>query len=1041
MKFLLAACRRILLAVLAALALFGGWLYWQAPSLNELRPELQGLLVRQLDLKELHIGHLSWRWAGYIWLKADNITFAGAQQRIRVDDAQLEVRLSTWDLMRGNIRPISLNLLHGHITLHIPKADAGESFPLISGMLHIEDSTVTLNYGKFSNRFDHLNLHLDADRRALGMQLPGFNLDVRWNEGMQPERVQARFDNLDWLPESWRASTRGNFSAHLQINKVAERSDWQLLADIRSDSGIEILNSIGQSLLPVNKAHLKALIHAAANPLDIMAIDWQQLGWQAGDDKLAAHGSWADGKLQLALRSDMLRLATLAAWAMPLADKARQVWLAGLTGSLQDVQAELHMTQTLPWSLPEFAALRQGDLQLTAGLSNASIPLANPEELLQKVNGTLKLDAQGLRMQVNSMHLPHQAGRVEGQLHITDLANPVFNIEGKGEIDVGLCESWLGTTRLPHLRWKASPSEARFTLSWPMHAVLPDKGEAKFTPQPAWQVEFRQRPLSLSGGSMLWQAGGALSFKGMHIAYDEMNARFDLQLKGSAADKWELMGLNLKSSGDFAALVNRFRLPLDGAAGRYAVAVNFDPAQDKTPLQFELDLRDAAWLHLLGSQKKSGEPYALRLLGRQTDDGLSIKRIQSVGGSPVVSGTGEINQQHATLHIDALQAPAFRGAVSINAPVAWLESGDAPLEIDVNSEFLDQAALPDQFPDVDKLAGVSDKPGVSGKSEAKHKWVLRGKFNHIRWDAASFRGVRVYFASAAQGIGRLEADALDAAQFSVQDVRTSFHLAANRHVDVISLNARLLGQNLHLSGTVQPETGGGLRWSGFANINGDFSQIIHRLDAAKLFQGGVVHALWSGSGVIRQDMPWWNAMRGQLRLRSDNGRILEGGTMTKLLAAFSLADLPRFLTGTRKDMTGPGMLYKRLQLESTVQGETANVRQLALRASALDMSGKGRINLADGTVDLFVAARPLQNIDAFLRMVPLLRDLLLGPAKSLFRKIYHVHGPLQSAAVDAATPEQANLPDDGLLEQFISLPGRLFDSAKKTPEQDAPALP
>jgi len=250
-----------------------------------------------------------------------------------------------------------------------------------------------------------------------------------------------------------------------------------------------------------------------------------------------------------------------------------------------------------------------------------------------------------------------------------------------------------------------------------------------------------------------------------------------------------------------------------------------------------------------------------------------------------------------------------------------------------------------------------------------------------------------------------------------------------------------MGQQMNLSGTLHPEAGGGLRWTGFADISGDFSQVIKRLDASRLFDGGTVHALWSGSGVVREGMPWWHEMQGRLRLRSDDGRILEGGTMTKLLAALSLADLPGFLTGNRKDISGPGMLYKRLQLEASVQGENAEIRQLAMRASALDMAGKGSLNLADGLIDLYVAVRPLQNLDALINMIPLLRDVILGPAKSVFRKVYHVNGPLHDARVDAVSAESAGLPDSGLLEQLISLPGRWFDAGKKAAGDAIPALP
>ena len=1034
MRSVLAACRRILLAVLIALVLLGGWAYWKAPSLDELRPQLESLLARQLGLKELHLGRLSWRWAGHVWLNAANITFVGSEKRIMVDDAQLEVRLSSLDLIRGDIRPTSISLRHGRIALHIPKAASGESFPLPSGLLHIEDSTVTLNYGAFTNRFEHLDLLIDADHRTLGMQLPGFTLDVAWNSRLQPEHVDARFDNLQWLPEEWRAFVHGPFSARLQLDKLAGSQAWDLLADVNSDDGMEILGSSGRARVPVNEAHARARILAGANPLDITEVDWREFVWRAGDNRIQAQGKWADGSLQLELRAPMLQLPVLATWGMPLADEAWQTWLAGLAGTAKDVKADVHLVQASPWSPPQFSAMRQGDVRIDAALSDASIPLLAPGEVLQELSGTLSLGSKGLDMQVSSLRLPFQAGVVHGQARIADLARPVFDIDGRGVVDIGLCEAWLHADALPQVVWKKAPADARFTFSWPMLASLPDKGDAQFVPQPAWQADVLGYPLSLSGGSLRWQADGGLSFKDMDVAFEGLGGNFDMSIRLGSAGEWKLLGLRLDSSGAFPDLASRLRMPIDGAAGRYGMALSFDPKRQKSPWDFRFELKDAGWRSLLGSQKKPGEPYVLEATGSQAAKGVSISRIQSKGTAPFISGSGDVSPQLALLHIAALQSSAFSGSLSIRLPLG--QAANLPLEIDVNSDFLDQSALPTQIPDMAKQ--VSIMPDVA---EAKRKWVLRGSFTRVHWDAVSIRGVRVYFASSTQGVGRLEAGAMDAAQFSLRNVRAYFKLVSGGRVDIRHLGAEVLGQQMNLSGTLQPEPGGGLRWTGFTDINGDFSQVIHRLDAARLFKGGIVHALWSGSGVIREDKPWWNGMQGRLRLRSDDGRILEGGTMTKLLAALSLADLPGFLTGARKDITGPGMLYKRLQLEASVQGETADITKLAMRASALDMAGKGKLNLADGMVDLYVVARPLQNIDALLNMIPLLRDVILGPAKSVFRKVYHVHGPLHDATVEAVSAEQAGLPGSGLLEQLITLPGRWFDAGRKAAGEDSTAVP
>jgi len=1021
----------MLLAGFAGLLLLAGWVYWQAPSLDELHPRLERILAGQLGLQGLRLGELSWRWAGHTWLNAKNITFTGPAGRIQVEDAQLEVRLSSWDLLLGNINPTSISLRHGRITLQLPRAASGESLPVPSGQLHIEDSTVTLRYGAFSNRFEHLNLNLDVARRSLAMQLPGFTLDVAWNEKLQPLSLQARFENLDWLPETWRLRTRGEFNARLALKKEDAAANWRLESELISDTGAIILNRNNTPLIAFNDVQLKAFIHTGTNPADIRRIEWQQFDWRNGDHHLAASGEWRDGVLKLALLAETLNLNTLASLTEGRVDDDWQAWISALQGKAHKLRGELKLVQTDAWHMPQFDRLTPGDLQLSAQLSNASVALKNPNELLEQLNGTLNIDANGLAMDVRSVVLPHQAGTVRGKLLVADLHKPVFAIEGQGTVDVGRCEQWLNPGDMPQVVWKSAQADAHFSFNWPMSAVLPDKGEAKLTPKPQWQIEIMQQLVSLRGGILRWQADGGLHFSNMNVRYDGLDGTFDMQLKKDTQAVWQLAGLRLESTGDFAALATRFHLPLDSASGRYKGQLVFNTGQQKKDTwKLTVNLDDAAWQHLLGANKKTGKPYTLTMRGIQNNTGFVMHRIQSTGSAPFISGNGSINEKRLALHISALQTPAFSGAVSITAPF-----DDAPLEINIDSDFLDQAALPQRMPEVRTLADI---PSVN---TVKRKWVMRGNFSRIRWDAVSIRGVRVKFASSSQGIGSLEADALDAAQFSMQRVRLLFHLAANGKVDIRRLTGQVLGQKLHLSAVLQPQAGGGLRWTGFANVSGDFSQIIHRLDASKLFKGGMVHALWSGSGLIQENKPWWNGMHGRLRLRSNDGRILEGGTMTKLLAVLSLTDLPKFLTGKRKDITGPGMLYKRLQLESTVNGEQAEIRRLAMRASALDLAGKGNINLADGNVDLYVTARPLQNLDSFIRMIPLLRDVILGPAKSIFRKVYHVHGPLYNAKVEAATPKQAGLPESGLLEQLISLPGRWFDDGKNAVKKSLPAMP
>jgi uncharacterized protein YhdP len=153
---------------------------------------------------------------------------------------------------------------------------------------------------------------------------------------------------------------------------------------------------------------------------------------------------------------------------------------------------------------------------------------------------------------------------------------------------------------------------------------------------------------------------------------------------------------------------------------------------------------------------------------------------------------------------------------------------------------------------------------------------------------------------------------------------------------------------------------------------------------------------------------------------------MEGGTLTHLLAAISLVDLPKYFVFQRGDIVGEGLFYDKLQIEADFNAEELNIRQLALTSSALDAGGTGKVDLATGDLDILLIARPWQNIEAIIGSIPVLGHVLAGEDKSFLRKVYRIHGPASDAAVDELTPEDAGLPQSGLLETLFSLPSRWF---------------
>lgn len=167
-------------------------------------------------------------------------------------------------------------------------------------------------------------------------------------------------------------------------------------------------------------------------------------------------------------------------------------------------------------------------------------------------------------------------------------------------------------------------------------------------------------------------------------------------------------------------------------------------------------------------------------------------------------------------------------------------------------------------------------------------------------------------------------------------------------------------------------------------------------------------------------------MDGRVRMRVDNGRVQKGGTLTKFLAAISLVDLPALFFGTRDDLTKPGIGYERLQMEATIDGKDVQVHKLAMRSSAMDVAGKGVMDVDSSFIDLLLVVRPFQNLDVLLSKVPIIRDMFGGAANSLMRKVYRMRGPIADAEVEPISQEEAGMATPGAFDHLLKMPEAWF---------------
>jgi len=425
-----------------------------------------------------------------------------------------------------------------------------------------------------------------------------------------------------------------------------------------------------------------------------------------------------------------------------------------------------------------------------------------------------------------------------------------------------------------------------------------------------------------------------------------------------------------------------------------------------------LNADEASWSNLLGSVKKAGDPLQIRMdhIEFSPDDHnqWSVRGINSKGKALTI-GDARIGHRQQRLWIDIpqLRTPSLDGAFHFTLPDALQRPAQARFTI----HTLDRETL---RPLIDRWR----------HRKTKRAWLVDGSIDRFRW-GDNLQAKTIAVTRDASGSNLITIAQLDLEQNHIRDLSSRFTLAPD-HVNIDELHATIDQQSLMMSAHLRKIANATWQWSGFASLDGPFGGLLTQMKLSRLFAGGTIHALFNGRGELKRHQPWWRSLKGRLRMRVDDGRILQSGTLTRLLAATSLVDLPKFLLGQRKDLTGKGMLFRHLQLEGKMDRGVIGIHRIALRSSAMDVAGTGTLDIGKDLADVYLVARPFQNLDALISKIPLIRDILGGPAHSLFRKIYHLHGPLNDARIDPSTPRQAGLKSAGVIDTLLNLPTLWF---------------
>ena len=1018
LKNALVSCWRVFLLLIIFLTTLIAAAWWNVSDLRRIQPELETVLQQELQLSSLELGELSWSWGWHVGVKALHCSLSQDASGVAIQDATLKINFALKEMLTGQLWPQSIEVQGGVMRIHVRESASLTSPAAIPPIqLSIHHTDLHWFWRKEQGVLASVSLEVLPAKRTLQWVQSAFQARVQWSDA-SIEEVDMELLNTAWIPKAWREPLVGGLSGHIHVQKLnaaSEVSTWQVKAQLQGTSS-SIRFPQEQFNFPWDTIQSDMFVQLSSVG-ELQKIAVEKLQWRSGANQMEGKLDWLNGELKVQAHATHIDMPLLWSWLHPLNDDL--YWHQWLDSMRQGVGSAVAVNLDVAWKNPLQAIPSNADwlaahYRVKGDVSDADIGLGETGRLLH-THGHVDLDDQGLRADIRQAQLPQSAGVIRGYLTIP-WDSLVLSVQGAGDVDVVNLLDWSSPKAskeqsAKYLQWQGkAAASSEFRLQW--SAISGDfvRLSAQFHPTAAWHIQLHQIPLMITAGDFSWDLHDGL--KADHLRVEDPLMSIDVGfslIQANPQAEWELQSARALLDGSFSQWVAAYQLPISAPEGVWHAEVRFEKDWFG-----HVDFKQAAWENLLGSHKPEGQNFTLTYQGEITDSGgFRLHHLKSSAPFLQVDGDGELTQEHVMLNLSTLKSEAVDGALHVQVGLS-----DASWSMRLKARYLNRQALPDMLPQsMPKAELLQSLP-----------WKLTADIDTFEWNKAVVSGVHVSASSKLGSVGKVHADRLVSKELSLDALDASFALMGMGVIDIRALSAMMKKNSFYLSAILTPEASGGLKWQGFSNISGNLGELMNKAELSDLFADGDMQALFLGEGYVFRDQAWWQGLKGRLRLQVVNGRVLKGGTLTKVLAALNWAELPKTLLGQRYDLTRAGLLYKKLQVEARLDEQMLQVKRLGMSSSALQMAGQGTLNLADGQVDMMVVAQPFQNLDAILGSIPILRDIIGGRAHSLFRKAYHMHGLISDAEVNEVSATDAGAPSSGLIDMLLNLPQRWFGS-------------
>ncbi len=934
---------------------------------------------------------------------------------LSIHDSQLTLTYTSSQLLRADFSP-SVALIGGVFQFNLNTPADEEESARVNLNISIQDAQVDYVYQHEKYGLTHVYADIQSGISNLFLTANELDLNITMTEYFLPQYIQFTMRDSSILPASLQQYVQGlknlNVRARLKDNLI-----WTWEAQAEADKGLVSIEE-AHFTLPFKTISSQGTVQLKRNQEtnDFSLVDFlaPTLLWKDGQNYGDFSLHWSNENLHVEAADGSTSMPLLWSWLWMLGDDAWHDWLNSMQqGRVNNVRAQIDLAWEQPLkSAPTIQNLIEMKYHVLADGEGLDMALGLGGDFLYELNGKVLIDENHLKADVSHTVLKDGIATGYGKYNI-DWHTLVMKIDAKGEGDVVRLHKWLHETSAQEVQWESAKATADLYMEWDAHKNEPNITRVNLHPVGEWRLKPKNIPMIATKGLAIWDFNRGLDIKKMQVQLPWLDGELTMFLDTKL--NWMPNYITFQGGAPLAKLTDDFVLPITNPTGETTVKITYHHEDKRWAGELNLSAND--WDNFAGYDKEGVESLIIPFSGK------------SVGNDLLPILISDIHSEHHDFSFDAsvliedssldfafknVNTSAYRGDFQLYMP---LDSQSA-WSLDVNAEFMDKPVLTRYL----KARG--------GSGAFTRPWSVRGHLGWVEWEKTYAQDVEIYFSSDKQSVGKVRAKYLMTSDAMLQNLSANFTLNGQGNYNLQLFEAYGAGQRLQASGSVQMQKDGALKWQGLALMDGEFGTLMEQAELDQLFKEGEMSGVFLGHGEFKDGEPWWRKMKGSFKLSVNDGRVLEGGTLTHLLAAISLVDLPKYLIFDRGDVVGEGLKYDKLQVEGLFIENKLNIDHLAFLSSALDAGGKGEVDLETGELEIILVARPWQNIEAFIGGIPGLGRVLTGEDKSLLRKVYRLHGPASDAAVNEIDAEEAGLPSGGYLEDLFT-PSKWFEPKKK----------